>query len=397
MKLSRFRLDQKTTVLAPLFLNESARSISVSLLSFFSVIYIYKKILALTSDQTLAFLASFSFFAILYLFKMIGTLMAENASLAMGLKAQVIFGNILTVGTLAAFFASEKNLVFLALAAVFWGLAIGFFWFGRHGLLAKIGQEGEYGEALGWAGTINSVFLLVVPFLGGFLISNFGYQALFLVALFMILLGFIPLFSLKDQKTHVDILFGEVFDLLWSHKKMAFAYFALGAVGPLYSLALILYIFLFLGKELYFGEFFSLSLLLVVVANFVIGKWTDIRGKKGLVSYGAFLSCLVWLGRFLATRIPTLLVFDVIDRISGGMVGIPMMVLTFEKAHDGGSTGRALVFREMAVSLGSLFSVLLLMGIVYFGLPLKSAFLAASLLMLSPLLIVEKGLSAGKK
>lgn len=384
-------------MLTPLFLNESARSIAASLLSFFSVIYIYKKILELTGDQTLAFLIAFSFFAVLYLFKMMGTFMAENLALSWGLKKQVFLGNILTMGAIVGFLASEKNLIFLVLAAILWGLAIGFFWFGRHGLLAKTGREGEYGEALGWAGVINSLFLLGVPLLGGFLISSFSYSFLFLAALLITLLGFVPLFYLADQKTHIDTFFGEVFSLLWSHKRMAFAYFALGAVGPIYSLGLILYIFLVLGKELAFGEFFSLSLLLVAVVNFVIGKWTDIKGKKGLVWYGAFLSSFVWLGRFFAIGIPALLVFDVIDRISGGMVGIPMAVLTYEKAIEGGSTGRALLFRDVAITLGAISSTLLLMGIIFVGLPLKSAFLVAALLMLSPLLIVEKGLSFPKK
>jgi len=397
MELPRFKLDQRTTSLTPLFLNESARSISVSLLSFFSTLYIYKKIFEASSDQTLAFLFAFIFFIILHFLKIIGTFAAENLALKVGLKIQLVLGNLLTMAAIGAFYLSEKNLNFLFLASCLWGLAIGFFWFGRHGLLAKTGEQGEYGEALGWAGIINSFFILGVPFLGGFLISRFSYQALFLVSFLIMFLGFLPLFRLKDQKTHQDAFWQEVFSLFWSHKRMFLAYFALGAVGPIYSLGLILYIFLFLGKELVFGEFFSLSLLLVAMVNFLVGKWTDKKGKKGLVSYGAFLSSFSWLGRFLATSIPALLIFDVIDRIAGGMVGIPMMVLTFEKASDGGSTGRALIFREIALGLGAIFSIFLLSIIVVLGFPLKSSFLVASLLMLSPLLIVKNALSSVSK
>lgn len=397
MELPRFKLGRKTTLLTPLFLNESARAVAVSFLSFFSIIYIYRKIFELTSDQVLAFIIAFGFFAVLDVFKMMGIFLAENLALRIGLKKQVVIGNVLTMVTLLAFCLSEKNLLFLSLAAVLWGLAIGFFWFGRDGLLAKTGEDGEYGEALGWAGIIDSVFVLGVPFLGGVLITRLGYQALFLVSLLFISLGLIPLFSLKDKKTHRDTTVVEVTKLLFSHKRMSFAYFALGASGSIYSLALLLYIFLFLGQELSFGGFFSLSLLLVAVINFLIGKWTDEKGKKGLVSYGAFLTFLVWLGRFFVIGAPILLILDVIDRITESMVGIPMMVLTYEKALGGHVTSRALIFRETALTLGSVFVTLLLMVMVYFGFPLKFSFLVAAILMLAPLLIVEKGLPEPEK
>jgi len=99
---------------------------------------------------------------------------------------------------------------------------------------------------------------------------------------------------------------------------------------------------------------------------------------------------LAWLGRFSVTAAPGLLFFDVLDRIALGMVGMPMTVISFEKAINGHSTGRALLFRETSITLGSILACLSLMALTFIGLPLKGIFLLAALFSLSPLLIVNK-------
>lgn len=368
--------------LLPLFLSQSFRSVAVSLLSFFSAIYIYK--------QTSSFLTVFGFFLLLYIFKIVGTCLAENLALKFGLKKQIILGHLLTGLALLAFVVSQANLWFIWLAAIFWGLAIGFFWFGRHGLLTKIGQKGKFGQAISWAGIIDTVLLLGVPFLGGLLISNFGYQTLFLTAFVFVLLAFLALMAVAEQKTHQDVTLKEIFNLFLSHKRMTLAYFSTGVVEALYSTTLILYIFLFLKKEMAFGGFFSLSMVLVALVNLVVGRWVDKKGKRSLVVYGAVFASLVWLGRFMANTIGIFFILDVLDRFAGGMLGIPLTVLSFEKALNGRSTGRALLFQEAAITAGSIFACFCLIGLALAGLEIKFAFLAGMFFSLFPLLIVRK-------
>lgn len=367
--------------LLPLFLSQSLRTAAVSLLSFFSAIYIYK--------QTSSFLTVFGFFLILYIFKIIGTCLAENLALKFGLKKQVLAGHFFTALCLLAFVASEKNFFFIWLAAIFWGMAIGFFWFGRHGLLAKIADREKYGQSLGWAGIIDTLFLLAIPFLGGVLINQLGYQALFLASLVFVSLGFLALMPLPEQKTHRDVTLREIIGLLKTHRKVALAYFSLGAIEAVYSTGLLLYIFLLLKKEMVLGGFFSLSMILVALVNFTVGRWIDKRGKRALIASGACFSSLVWLGRILAANPLGLFILDVIDRVAMGMLGMPLEVLTYEKALDGHSTGRAILFRETAIASGSVFSCFLLMGVVVLNLNLKFSFLVIAIFSLTPLLLVR--------
>jgi len=55
------------------------------------------------------------------------------------------------------------------------GLAIGFFWFGRYGLSAKIGKTETWVRTLGLAGITEILVTLFSPFLEGVLINEFGH------------------------------------------------------------------------------------------------------------------------------------------------------------------------------------------------------------------------------
>ena len=367
--------------LFPLFLSQGFRSLAVSFFSFFSAVYIYR--------QTNSLVAIFCFFLILYIFKIIGVGLAENLALKWGLKKQMILGHFLTIVTGVLFAISSEMIFFIWLAAVCWGLAIGFFWFGRHGLLAKFGGKGMWGQASGGAGATETLMVLAGPFLGGILINQFGYLGLFLGAIFFTFLGVAILKPAPEEKTHKDVTFKEVFRLLLTHKKMALTYFSRGGIEAIYSTALILYLFFLVKKEIALGGFFSLSLILVAVVHWLVGKWVDQKGKKELIAFGAVVSFLVWSGRFFIKEIGGFLVFDVLERIAGSMLGIPLEVLSFQKAVDGGSTGRALLFRETAITSGSIFACLALLLLTFLNLPLSFSFILGSGLSLFPLLITK--------
>jgi len=380
----------KTNGLLPLFLSQALRSAGVSLLSFFSVVFIFKRSLALTADLQLAIIFVFGFDLVLYIFKFIANCWAENLSQSFGLKRQVYFGQILTALTLLAFLLSDRYFGFIWVAAIFWGLAIGFFWFGRHGLVAKISCSGRYGRALGWGDILETILLSAAPFLGGVLISHFGYPALFLASLAFVILGFGALTPAEEKKTHQDVTLREIFKLFLNHKKMFLTYLSQGAIEVFYGTAFILYVFLIIRQELVFGSFFSLSMLSVVLVGFLVGAWTDKKGKAGLIAFGTFFSACLWVGRLMTRVIGALLFFDILERFLEKTVIMPLEVLSYEKAIDGQSTGRAILFREIAITSGSILSCFFLIALILLGGELRWSFLVAAIISLLPLLIIKK-------
>lgn len=381
---------KKEVKLLPLFLNQSFRDVAVSFLSLFSSIYVYKTLFSLTKQANIALLAVFIYFLGLYGFKFISNLFAEELSLRLGLKKQIYFGLLFLAFCLFTLVLSLKRPLLLFFASPFWGFSTGFYWFGRHGLMVKTGREEAFGKELGMIEVIRTLLLLGVPFLGGVLIGLAGYKALFGVSLFFVFLAALSINPAKEEKTHYDTSLAEVLRLFKTHKRMVLAYMGNSAAGTIYTITIPLYLFLILKKELSLGEFFSLSMMLVALINLIIGRWVDIKGKRGLIAYGSFFQFFVWLGRSLTQNVGVLFIFDIFDRVTGGMVGIPLSVWTYQKALGGRSTGRAVLFREIAITSGAIFACFLLIGLALLGIQLKFSFLLAASFSLLPLLIVRK-------
>ena len=369
----------KRNQLLQLYLTQSLRLFGSSLLALFSSVYIYQSL------GSLSFV--FLFFLFYYFFKLLANFLAEDLALRLGLKRVMLWGECFLIFALGLLFFSGQYRFLFFPAAVFWGTSAGFYWFGRHGLMAKTAPHNGFGQAVGRQQIFDIAPVLASPILGGILINYFGYRALFFTSLFCVFLSLFSLRPLLEKKTHIDTSPAEIFRLFKTHKRTFLAYLGDSTSMAIYSMAFPLYLFLILGKELAMGEFFSLVMILVAIINFLIGKLVDIKGKREFIIFGSVFSSLVWLGRLIAMKINILFVLDILDRITAGMTSIPLSVLTYEKALDGGATGRAVLFREMAMGIGAIFACLLLLVVN----SLRFSFILAAVLTLFPLLLLKKG------
>ena len=381
---------KKEAKLLPLFLNQSFRGVAVSLLSLFSSIYIYKTLFDLTGQEKIALLSVYIYYLSAYGFKFISNLFAEELSLRLGLKKQIYIGLFLAAICLGLLVLSLKWPLLLFLASPFWGLSTGFYWFGCHGMMVKVGRDGAFGKEIGMLGMISTLVLLGVPFLGGVLIKLAGYQALFGASLFFVGLAALSSISMKEEKTRHDTCMAEVFQLFKAHKRPFLAYVGDTMGGIIYGVVIPLYLFLILKKELSLGEFFSLSMIVVAIINLFIGRWVDVRGKTGLIVYGSILQVLAWSARIITRSVGVLFTLDILDRVTGGMVAIPMNVTSYEKAIEDHSTGRAVLFRELAITIGGMLTCGLLIIWALLEIELKWVFLIGALSSLLPILVVKR-------
>ena len=263
--------------------------------------------------------------------------------------------------------------------------------------MVKIGNDGRYGQESGMVNLITTLPLAVVPFLGGALIKLSGYHLLFVAALAFTGLSVFYITKMKEQKTHYDTNVGEVLKLYLTHKKVFLAYIGDTMAAAIYMVAIPLYLYLILGKELSLGGFFSLSMLLVAALNLLIGHWVDKKGSRGLIVYGAIVQAFAWLGRAFAKSIGTLFILDITDRVTDSMIAIPMQVLTYQKAVEAKATGRAVLFRELAITIGGLIACSLLIVWVLLEIKLGLIFYVGFLASFLPVLLVFNGKNGQKR
>lgn len=383
LKLQELRGENRRWLI---FLNRSFRGVAISLVVLFSPIYIYKTLLALTGKTNLALSAVFLFYFLLYFFKFIANLLAEELARRWGLKRQMYIGLGFSFLSLLALFWSQQNPLWLVAAPILWGLSTGFFWFGSLGMLLKVSTKGTYGRQWGLGEAVDLFSSMVVPVTGGFLISRWDYGALFGVAILLVMTAFLTILPLGEIKTKVDTNFKEVWRLFLSHPRPVLAYIGHHGATEIYAVVLPLYLFLILQKEISLGGFFSLSAVAVAGLSLLVGRWTD-RGRKQLViRVGSISQVVIWVARGLTRAVTALFFLNVADRMTSKMLAIPMGADSYQKATDGRSTGRALLFREQAITLGGLAVFLVIEVWVFFGGRLEATFWLAAGLSLLPLL-----------
>jgi len=380
----------KEKKLLPLYLSHSLRNAAVSLISFFSAVFIFKKYLQIAGNQRQAYLMVFAFFLILTFAKTIGLFLAQQLALKFGLKAQMILGNFLTALCFVSFYLSKTEPFFLWLAAIYWGLAIGFFWFGRHGLIINLSYHQRFGQVLGTSLTFDTAFNLFLPLLGGVIITEFGYNTLFLVSLLLVLLSMMVFTPLEDKALNGETTLGEIIKLYLTHKRMALAYLSIGFLDAVYSEGLIIFVFLNIKKEIHLGIFLTLSMILTAMFCYYVCVRLDRESKKKFIVPGSLIYCFAWIGRFFSQTYLPLFVFDVIGGIGGALVGYPMEILSYQKAVEGKSASRAILFRELAIASGTVLGLLLLTYLIVLRLSIRYAFMLAAVFALFRLLIVKK-------
>jgi MFS family permease len=364
--------------MVPSYLTYSFRAAAVAVLSLFSPVFIYKTLLRITGQDNLALLSVFVYFLGIYICKFVANLIAEELALRRGLKKQIRLSLFLAALCIATQSLAGNWPLLLVFSSLFWGLSAGLYWFSQHAMVAKSCEDGTFGRKLGLMEVVRILLLLVVPLAAGVLIDAFGYPIVFLLSLVFIGLSALATVGSPEMTTHIDTSLKEVIEIFKTHKKSVLIYVGSSVAGTVYGVTIPLYLYLILKKELSLGEFFSLVMVFQAVIYFIIGRWSDIKGKRGLVIWGSLSQFFIWFGRWLTVDVGALFIFDILDRFTTGMIGIPLTAISYEKAIEGQSTGRATLFRETAITLTEICVCLLLVGMVLLHIPLRFAFLLAA-------------------
>lgn len=359
------------------------------MLTLFSAVYIYNILLVFSYSPKIALAGTVFFYLVTEFFKFWANFLAKYLSLKYGLKVPIYLGEIFFIICLLTLFFFKDPIFLVFIAPLFLGISTGLYWFGRHGLMAKIGSFHHFGNELGMNGIVNTILLMITPIFGGFLISNIGYRSLFLVSLLFVVCSMLFLRESEEQKIVHDTNLSEILQLFKNHPRMFLAYAGNAASATVYAIIFPLYIYLLVKKEFSLGEFFTSAMILSALVNLLIGRFMDLKGKKEMILIGSLVSSVIWLGRFIFRNIPALFSLDIVDRLTGGMTGIPFSALSYQKAVHGHATGRAILFRELAVGIGAMSACLIMIGIIFSGFGLELTFIMAGIFSLTQLLVIK--------
>lgn len=382
-------LDHRKNQLASLFLSGVARRVGVTILWIFSPIYIYQAGISYGFSSRNAIVGVLLYYVITVISRLFCLLFSENLSQKTGFKGIIrlsLAPFLLFLGSLI--YASQRPEFFI-LAAIFWGMHSGFFWWGYHGYFIKKGDDKHFGLRIGEARFLETLAAVTSPLIGAFIVNYWGFKSVFVFsALFMILALFL-LGKNHDKRQRRDIQFSEVTSLLKSHKSMTLAYVGYAAEAMLYTVIWPIFLFIFFGQVISLGIVVSLSVLLAAIYHLFLGRWSDKQGERKIVATGTPLVTASWFIRIVNKTLPSFILADSIRNFSQGMVALPLDALTYKKGIEGG-TARAILFRATAFVIGNLLGLGMAIAWLLFGGNIGGVFLVAAVLSLLPLVAVYK-------
>jgi len=372
-----------------LFSTVTLRRLAISLLALFSPLFIFQLLASHGQLVRQPLLGVAFYFLFFYLIKILFFPLAERTAFKFGFKWSIFCSIFPFFFYIVFLILSSRNLVFLIPASFFGGFQAAFFWFGYHGLFVKFGDEKLFGFQAGLSQILGFLSLLLAPLLGSFLVLNWGFDSLFLVAFLLSCISVVIILISPLIKPYHRASLKKCFFLFKTHRRVTSAYLGWGGEATLYAVFWPIFLILIFDDILIFGGIIFGSVLLTSLLVYLIGRMVDKMASGKIIRLGVLLGVFSWLVRIIA-RLPLLIiVIDGFYRLAEQMFAIPMDVFSYRKAREGG-TCQALFFREISLNLGAILFLVLAVLAFWLSLSLWFVFLIALLGTLGPFLIIRK-------
>ncbi len=313
-------------------------------------------------------------------------LMAPGAMLMskIGLRTSMILAVIVLSGWYIsfAFFDPSYAMLFLLIALVLHNLWRMLYWTPFHTEFAEMTEKGRRGRALGLLHGIASLLSIVTPIVAGWVILQFGYDALFLVVAAIILSSIFPLFFTPQVSEKYSFGYFETFKKLFDkeHRRMVTAYVADGAEGLVGHLIWPIFIFEILdGNYFEVGALSGAIILVGVIIRLFTGNYVDKHSRHKTLKIGTTIYAIGWFFKMFVDTAFQIFIASTFHNFAMIIMRTPFDVLMYERAADAGHyVDEYTVIREMSICLGRAVMIALVFGALMF-LPLYWVFVLAAI------------------
>lgn len=360
-----------------LYSSKSIVSIAGGLLGIFLPIFLYELF-----DKNFQYVASY------YL---IGNL-SFAATIAIGTKFLNKFGfrKALRVSAFlgAAFYAcfyftNENNWqYFIPLSIVVLLLFRIAYWIPYHVDFAKFTSKTNRSRQVGLLEATNNVVGIFTPFIAGFILSRYGFNILFMVAVILYCASFIPYITIPRTKEKFDWDYLETWKKFFAKERrdVVYAFMADGAESVVGLIVWPVFIFNVLkGNYFEVGAVSALIVGVTILLQLLVGEYADKKvGKKIIIQFGSILYSLGWILKIFVATAFHIFIIDSYHKLMKIFLRIPFDALTYEiAASKGHYVDEFSVVHEIAINIGkSIMLIVVIVALVF--IPLQWTFVLAA-------------------
>lgn len=283
------------------------------------------------------------------------------------------------------YFFEESVLPLTVASLVFLTVYRMFYWVPYHTDFAEFTDRRNRGKQMSFLAAIASLVSIAIPFIGGFILDQFNFQTLFIVVILLISMSVIPFFLTRSVYEKYSFGYWETFKKLFGKKnrRMLLAYGADGAENSVGVVLWPVFVWQILnGEYLMIGVISSIVVLITIILQLGVGKFTDQMRKKKLMRTGSILYAVGWLIKTFVSTGFQVFIASTYHSFATIVMRTPFDALMYEKAADSGHyVDEYTVLREMAISLGRVIILSFVLLIIALG-GMKLAFPLAALISL---------------
>ncbi len=341
-----------------LFVSTVLVNLALSMVMIFEPIYLYQIGYSLQKIMLFYLITYFVYFLIMPL----GGKFARRKGYELGMLVGTILFSIYYIGL---FFIAQYSFLFFVMPLIL-ALQKTFYWPAYHADFARFSDDTEEGREISALTTITASVYIIGPALAGFIISQWGFGALFTIATIIFLISNIPTLITKETFESKDFSYKNAYKYLISKKnrKSFLAYLGFGeelivlVVWPIFISIIITDIF-----DL--GLIVALATLVTSVITLYIGKVTDSKNRRSILALGSSFYSLAWFVRIFIVNQLGVFFIDTLSRLSKNVIAVPLTAITYDRAKSRSIMG-TVVFFEMSLVVGKFIAILLIYIALFF-------------------------------
>jgi MFS family permease len=228
-----------------------------------------------------------------------------------------------------------------------------FYWMPLNILFVRNTEEGNMGNSMSRFFTIPKILAILSPVIGAFIAVHFGFTSLFSFAMILLFFVFIPILSLRSEKTEFIFSWERVIEIFRKNKR----YFIPEVIDNIAEDAMVIwsiFIYFQLASTLQVGIIGTIVSCASLFFTLTLGKLTDNWDKHKLLKIGAILLSLMWvINFFIGESVPNQWIFyvaTILVTLSLKVFLVPYSSLLFNQARK--DDAQFIILREIPVVLG---------------------------------------------
>ena len=317
------------------------------------------------------------------LIRPLSVLLAEK----IGLKCALIVGTITGSGLFLVLSKVTGINEWLCFYIFYRALNDIFYWLPYHSYYAAAGDEQDRGKQLSIRLGLVNILKIVAPLLGGLLVNQLGFWALYVSATMVMLISAIPLFFARDASPGQTINWKEALSLI---DKRGFVMKIGEGIVYMHSFVWTIVLFYLLDDYVAFGGLITLELLITTILFGILGSFVDKGGGRKIMLAGIIIVAAVIVMRsFLVTTVPQIIISNILVALGVTFYSMSFEVGFYNLAKRAQNTLWFNFFGELGWDIGAMLSLSLSAGLYATGVPLRFVMIFA----LVGLFIIYKVLS----